>query len=351
MTVKTPDTQPSERQDPFQVSRGAEPRTDEPDGLEAHKETPYRILRFPEDREEYLHLTDNLVREMVTRETDVVIYLDKSARPVEWLVHELWGQLAPPNKPDGSAYQEPDRKFINIDREQWGAIVGRSEDGPIDVSSIPEERIDELRKIFSPIGKIHDMSQKAPDESMFSGKKIMVVDEVNNSGDTLRIAHRILERAFPDASDIQSVRWMDGQVKRDKKGVGRSTKAPVWYKQDEVKGRLVGDRNLGRSERADSTRQRAGMYWLSTRFEELDLDGIQLRRETRQLAKDLRNHRVLYRPSHWSSEIDPVADRIQRINGISPEQYKNLRISFARDPKGLIQSLGQLAGSGSESSE
>lgn len=356
MTLKSPDIPSFEPQDPFQANGEVEPYTDESFGQlngneKPHQEVPYRILR-PEDREQYLHLTDDLVRQMIEQEVDTAIFLDKSARPVAWMVHELWEQLAPPNKPDGTPYAEPDIKFLNIDREQWGAIVGRSETGMLDISSIPEERINELRTIMS-IAPSTGMSEDEPvpeAPSRLSGKRVMVVDEVQVSGDTLRISQRILNRAFPDAKIIP-VAWMDGQVQVDpRSGQRTNTKLPVWYDERRVTGRGVGDRDTTRASHLHSGTSRIGRYWLSVPFKEPDTDGIQLRREVQQMARDLSEHRILYRPSPWKREIDSIEDRIKRLDGITPEQYKNLRAT-TRGVEDRVKRLGQLASAESESSK
>ncbi len=349
MTVKSPSIQPIPLALPQETGEGASELLGSGDPLKpeagAIEHVPYEILRSPEDRMRYLQLTDNLIRQMVEKETEVAIFLDKSARPVAWMVHALWDQLVPPAKPDGTAYKEPELKFLNIDREQWEAVVGRTEDGMIDVGTIPHERIDELRKVMAPVGKLVEEEDPAPEASMLSGKKVMVIDEVRVSGDTLRIADRILNRAFPDASEIVPVSWMDGQVKVDPRSGQRSnTELPIWYNERRVTGRGVGDRDTTKAANSASERSRIGRYWLSTRFKEPDTEGIQLRRETKQMAADLEAHRILYRPSpNWNAEIESVDDRIERINGISVEQYKNLRVT-SRNAEELIARLGRVAG-------
>lgn len=47
---------------------------------------------------------------------DGAIYLDKSARPVRALVHELWSDIS-----DG---KEPISSFLNIDKEKWLYAIG-----------------------------------------------------------------------------------------------------------------------------------------------------------------------------------------------------------------------------------
>src|SRR3954469_6875014 len=99
-----------------------------PEAETAQELTEYNILNSPEIRIKYLTLTDELIRRMSEQRTDVAIFLDKSARPVEWLVRELWDELAPTDPDTGKTVPKPEMKFLNIDREQWGPFVGRSEE-------------------------------------------------------------------------------------------------------------------------------------------------------------------------------------------------------------------------------
>jgi hypoxanthine phosphoribosyltransferase len=352
MTVKTPDTQPFPDEASRREAATLQPDADEHLGHNAHshdeeQRVPYKILRSLEDREEYLHLTDNLIRQMVEQETDVAVFLDKSARPVAWLMHALWDQLAP-RKPDGSSYPEPAIKFLNIDREQWGAIVGDNETSRIDIKAIPQKRIDELKKVMAPVDELLDEKGPAPETSLLTGKKVMVIDEISASRATLNISEGILKRAFPDAA-ITATAWMDGQAELNpKSGQQTNTKNPVWYNERKVTGRGVGNRDTTRAAQSHSGRSRIGRYWLSTPFKEPDTEGIQLRKEMSQIARDLEQHRVLYRPSTWSPDIDPFEARIKRINNITLEQYKNLRITTARSSKERIRRLGQLVSQNAE---
>lgn len=281
----------------------------------------YHILDTPELRAKYLTLTDGLIQKLTENKTDVAIYLDKSARPVAWLVNELWDDLAPRDA-EGEIPPRPQTKFLNIDREQWGAVVGRSEDlGGIDIRRLPAARLQELRDTYAPIKG----QSKSGDKSLLTDKNVLVVDEVSVSGDTLNMSRAILESAFPDAASIEGAYWMSGNVKTEPRtGVRKNTELPVWYSDTRVTGRLVGNRDTSKSARSNSSRQRKGMYWLSTGFRGFrDMDGLQLKEEVKSLSEDLKAHRMLYRPaSGWGdAEFDA---RMLRINGITTSEYAAL---------------------------
>lgn len=297
-------------------------------GLETPEQhSEYRILNSPELRIKYLHLTDELINKMVREQTEVAVFLDKSARPVGWLMHALWDQLAP-HDAEGNTPPEPQIKFLNIDREQWGAITGRTEDGMLNVNGIPQERIDELRHVFAPTDKHIDEASAPNEHSMFAGKRVMLVDEVSVSGDTLRMSKKIFERAFPDATAIDGQYWMSGNVKDTGRGVRINTDLPVWYSDKLSTGRGVADRDTTKSSRSNSARQRIGRYWLSTTFREgRDKSGTQLREEAAYIAADLRDHKIIYKPSGgWIKySAEGMERRMMRLNGITMQQYVELR--------------------------
>jgi hypothetical protein len=249
-------------------------------------ETTYEILKSLEMRAEYITYTDGLISRLAESETDVAIFLDKSARPVAWLVKELWNTLAPVNKQTGQIMKMPEIKFLNIDREQWGPFIGRSEDR--------------------------------------TGR----IDEVRTSGDTLKMSEGILKRAFPDAADIEGFYWMPKPAERDtKSGMLISGEVPVWYSDRVVTGRLVANRDENKSANSNSSRQRAGALWLSTNFKgEHDESGRQLKREVKRLAEDFKEHKIPYIHSPiWNSELEPWADRIARFDGLTLHEYAGLK--------------------------
>jgi hypothetical protein len=280
----------------------------------------YQILNSPELRTKYLTLTDDLICKMAGQETEVAVYLDKSARPVAWMVHAFWDQLAPQNE-DDSVPPEPQIKFLNIDREQWSAVTGRTEADNLDVKAIPAQRIEELRKVLAAKGARISEDEPYAGPSELDNKRVMVIDEVSVSGDTLRLAEGVMKRAFPNTASQKGEYWMQGRVKTDKRtSVARNTELPVWYSDKVTTGRGVGDRDTTKSQQSNSVRQRVGGYWLSTNFREPDEKGLQLRKEINQMAEDLKVHDMVYKPSiYWPRE--PRMKRVERLNGVPAELF------------------------------
>ncbi len=54
---------------------------------------------------------------------DHVVYLDKSARPVSWLVNMFWNDFAAEDL-NGNKICRPKHSYVNIDRSPWFRNVG-----------------------------------------------------------------------------------------------------------------------------------------------------------------------------------------------------------------------------------
>lgn len=285
---------------------------------------------------------------------DGVIYLDKSARPVAWMVRNLWPQLA--DKRDGETVKKPHTFFLNIDKQDWLRRMGVSkkyiEDPPIemiDYSKIDPEHISRIRALFStvPIEEA-DIDKAWEYPTYFDGKHIMVVDEVASSGATLNIAKNLLSRAFPTAT-ISGQYWakpnkvfLNGGVP-DSEGRMQFQMdwVPPWYSATSDLGRGVGDRDPKWAEISESMGQkpseitRIGRHVLSTptrnpKTNEFlrDTKAERLESEIHNLAGDLRDKKVLYRPSQDRLDGSDTAsyksfiDRVERINGMPFAEWR-----------------------------
>lgn len=248
-------------------------------------------------REIYIKYTDKLIGTIDgtlenERKSDAVIYLDKSARPVAWMVDAFWEMLA---RQVGTKYtdnivpKKPDTFFLNIDREQWLPTVDPANKGILNIDAVPEEAIASLRAIYQPIGS----TPEAP--TILDGKNVLIVDEVNVTGNTLKIAKALLMRALPDTI-FTTTHWMVPGTYNGG-GASRNNDVPVWYKQHDARGRGVADRDLRRSASSSSYRQQIGKWFLSTAFDAPDKDSLQLRGEIAQLARDVLAGKLQYKPA------------------------------------------------------
>lgn len=293
-------------------------------------------------RMEYLNLTDKLIYRIVqghevtdpnTGEKshepyDTLIFLDKSARPVAWLLKGMWDKLAIDD--DGERHPIPNIRFLNIDRMQWVNKVDPNGSGIMDIDMVDDSIIQSLRSIFvEPKYKkdttgsyIHDVP------SELDNTNVLIIDEVRSSGKTLDIAKKFIRRAFP-TTEVDGTYWMGAVVeKRIKTGARSYTTAtgnadiPVWYNEDTVFGRGVGDRSP-KSGHAKNITQRLGRWFLSTRLKKQDPASDQLRAEIRQLTE---HPDVPFRPS-IERDDESYDLLISKLNGGIPAEIAQLAVN------------------------
>lgn len=231
---------------------------------------------------EYLSRTERFIDDVVANKPDALIFLDKSARPVSWLVDGMWASAAP-------GVKKPQIYFLNIDREQWRDTVG-SNSTYINTDRVDQNRIAELHALFAvkPVddnkkGQVDPKAIEAP--TIFDEKKVMIIDEVKATGDTLDIARGIFRRAFPK-TQIIGKHWMIPEVKSVRGGGNANAEVPVWYDSESALGRGVHNRNPEKSAHSTNRAQRIGRWFLSRRFDEPDAKSEQLRKEMKWLAED-----------------------------------------------------------------
>ena len=204
---------------------------------------------------------------------DHVIYLDKSARPVSWMVDEFWD--------DFSSAERPKKDYLAIDRHVWFDKVGielkmneyiEEPDGSERVATANDfkkafegmsdnDRLDwlaRIRGLFIADGiEDEDPEKILSTPTVLDGKNVLLVDEVSRSGSTLGIASYLLEQAInygKDKNDPNRLKslsgfvfWEDGtrQVNSGN-GAGETQmgEPPVWYRrggQNDWIGRGVKD--------------------------------------------------------------------------------------------------------------
>lgn len=288
-----------------------------------------------------------------SRPSDAVIYLDKSARPVSWLVNEFWSDFSDQPEP-------PRENFLAIDRISWFRAVGLDVDGqgnfkatggkanfsdfqratldhPISHSDIARAR---LALIPGGIATVHaglspehqaelasfdplafqsqqdDHERRAPDlpswlvEQIFAtptgleGKKITVIDEVANSGATVEIAKFLVEQAVNDPTTevATHIFWKAGYQKATN-GEMQMQSAPVWYDHDTnpEAGKGIGDINFKAMRdrfQAKPTAERLNDLYIAP-FTGRPLDLAAKEGEsTIELQKEIRRMAELYRSGH-----------------------------------------------------
>lgn len=268
---------------------------------------------------EYVELTDKLIHKMTHGERvshngeysqeipTKVIFLDKSARPVAWLVRELWDTLAPDPGSD-EVPPKPDFKFLNIDRNQWKDQLDPNGALSYDANRVSDEQIEGLRSIYGKNGEgSFDVENEMDDQV------IMIVDEVRSSGATLDIAKSIVQRAFPNSKVFGSY-WMAGMASAN--GATGNADLPVWYRDDSTNAKMTPGRGVG-NRRHPSTITHPSQYFLSTPLPEPDQRALRLREDFKALHDGLNNREITYIPSR---DRDDAEERSEKVNGLSLKQ-------------------------------
>lgn len=308
-----------------------------------------------------------------------VIYLDKSARPVEWLVRSLWDVLA--REPgtrftDGKVPPRPKDYFLNIDKEEWLRRIGVPEkdvqDAPdelVDISKIPAEHISRIRALFS-AQKLDEenISDAWEHPTVLDGQHVMIVDEVRSSGQTLKVAQKLLSIAIPEAT-FSGQYWAEpprvilnrGVPDKDGKLQFKMGWIPAWYSQEVSLGRGISDKDPSWPERAQPRKNsnknalttlieragdtasrfsKIGRHILSTPTHNPDTYELisdprsdDLRSDINLLARQLREGKVFFRPSSDRPSLgdrqQDFVDRTEAINMMSFEEWKKKRDAVA----------------------
>ncbi len=299
----------------------------------SHTEQPrnYRLLVDPIQRVQYVQLTSALVDQAIAAGVDDIVFLDKSARPISWFVRELWDLLI-------LGHEEPSppwHRFINLDRQMWRDQTGGAEEGSgvgvaLDTDALRQDAAD-LREAF----RVR-LDRPERQETFFTGRTVMVVDEVRVSGDTLTIARSFLEAAFPDAGEILTAHWMTPRVTTGRGGVRYNSNLPIWYSDQTSHGRGVGDRDIHVSARSAHARTRAGKRFFSTRPDKDDQRSADLRNDIRLISSAIRTGD---QPLRLNAQIpDEVYERRLEaqtaINGgLGPREITAFLSRAARQPE------------------
>jgi len=246
----------------------------------------------------YIDRTDKLINEITSGNYDSVIYLDKSARPIYWLVREFWDILAP-GKP------RPDTKFANIDAGQFfPELESRPSDEDIQDFEIPVSIINDLKKAFGNEFYKKDVNGKLilDENNQPIGKKIMIVDEISVSGSTLKLAQKILSTAFEGVYFSGEMWYQTNRVEVASRLI--PYELPVWYHETDPSGRGVGDSKMS-----------SPMF--STPLPN-DPRSNELRTDIKQLAIEVKAGRQAIRPTNGDDSVYYFKDPDGKINYNKP---------------------------------
>lgn len=191
---------------------------------------------------------------------DHVVYLDKSARPVSWLVNMFWSEFVVKDE-QGKPVKRPPHTYVNIDRSPWFRKVGinvsddgrQKENGELatysdfinNIGNLTKRHLAEVRALFMEGGiEEEDVDSIMDSPTILDGKRVLIVDEVSRTGSTLNIAVHIFKLAFPKAAEIKSSYfWHPTEPPLKVGNENVLTSLPVWYDPNTLTGRGIGGLN------------------------------------------------------------------------------------------------------------
>lgn len=290
---------------------------------------------------------------------DRVIYLDKSARPVSWLVNTMWTAFSDEKRPEHS--------YLSIDRLTWFRESGLNVDPngyfrdssdhfrratahDFDIRNLPPETFAKIRALYLPEGIAEEDPEKIMSTpSSLDDKNLLVVDEVGNSGATLEIAKQLLSAAFPEAKSVRGTYFWKPAFKTNQSGTeSQMLSAPVWYNESSPAGRGIGELNpayynqrFAEHPNPKTRAQRYGSIVLASYIDlakEENQPSRELMREITQMRRDLdAGHILVAPPDNYDDErvdaliaaqglhLAPATDR-------SPDNYINVRQAILDRP-------------------
>lgn len=285
-------------------------------------ETMGRFVQSTADTIAVLAGEDTKTREKLPA-ADHVIYLDKSARPVSWLVNTFWDSFTDKKRPAHS--------YLAIDRMEWFARTDtpvdstgyiRDSDGTsrlatfndIDQDNISREDIARIRALYIPGGiEDEDVEKIMSTPTGLEGKNITIIDEVGRSGTTLETAKFLVSQAIPEAASVNGYTFWNAGSQIGPNGEAQMRGAPVWYDSGSRAGRGIGDVNEAffekRYERYPNNKTRAQKFGAIVLGEFINL-AEEPGNKSRQLAKEIRTmrkewddgHIIMPHPSHYDDD-------------------------------------------------
>lgn len=248
-------------------------------GREQHEVT-YTLLEDEKTRERLLVRMDALIDEVQSRNTDAVVFLDRSARPLSWLMKERFRMRFPDQ-------QVPEMKFMNIHPEKAPHTRGSIHEMDLDKSATSDEwlEIDDIPKatqkfyVKSEAPAVRALQRRLGPQ--LAGKHVLVIDELVTSGHTLTASMVLLRAAIPEIAGVAGKPFFTQQVDCDL----YPTKCIPWYTEKAAPGIMESKNVAGFSVPVNSA-------------------GLDAWHET-ELAKDIKREGASF-PDFYADEADEI---------------------------------------------
>lgn len=154
----------------------------------------YELLDNPEARKRMGQEMATFVRTVHDSKPDVLVFLDKSARPASWFFRYVWQELYPSEKRPRIKYANIGREKEMSDSDELNHMLGGS---AVDKFAANEKLIQPLKEAFL-VRRYNQEQDKVvkTDQTYLDNKNVWIIDEASNTGTTLRIAETLFQAAF-----------------------------------------------------------------------------------------------------------------------------------------------------------
>lgn len=174
--------------------------------MEKHNEASILVSEFLNEEQKSLltKRTDELIDELQKSNVQMLIFMDRSARPLSWMFRDQWKKRFPDT-------QSPMIKFVNIGREK-GDVVGWGNASYITEYDDDGEELSESsakQKYWSKLDSEEYLNKISKDvkKTIKSGAKIMLIDDHSESGYSGDLAREFFKYHFPQ---LTSGSWLAG---------------------------------------------------------------------------------------------------------------------------------------------
>lgn len=184
--------------------------------IDSKEHRKYHLLDNPEIRLELCARTIDLAQYIVENQITTVFFLDKSARPISYLLRRIWQHEYP-------AVKKPRQHFVKIGRHNYqgessyssnsASMIGDLFDQDdndrfsktwleeLDMSNTEDRTA--LEKTLAPdrpgyFAELHKTFEIQDNQTPLEKERVLLVDDYENSGKTLLLAQRIFAATFGD---------------------------------------------------------------------------------------------------------------------------------------------------------
>ncbi len=172
---------------------------DSKDSVETQQKPHFEVMEDSVQRRMLAERTEVLIDKVALEDISNLVLLDKSTRPIVTLFSDLWKKKFPDKSPPlinfinvgsetGRKFEEESEQYQSpgyIENKDYDKQLAKMNDSEI-IKVVGQEEVDRVKKEYSYLSL-------APE-----GAKTLVLEEYTNTGESMRLAKKILEVTFPN---------------------------------------------------------------------------------------------------------------------------------------------------------